>query len=519
MKNNNDLIFVGIFILVVLALILGPKLGLFSIIPSNAIIVSEDTYVEINDETDNHGSEDSFAVDNDEDRRNNDLTWSYLKFVIDDETFNLIKAGVNISSVNLYLYPTYSHEVVISFYETSNNWNEQTLTWVNKPPVSNLITTKRIYSSDEDSYVEIIDFESYFQKKIRNGENEISFVIKVAEDSNPYQEFDSKDEDYKPNPPYILVELEQEYICTENEIKQFDEEYFICRDTEWSLVLDLIELTDEEQQAFLDQINLLSLTIEQKIELINNLTSTLDGQLLMITNLETTISEKAIIINQLELNIEEQNYLISQMELNVNEQVEIINELNLTISNQAELINELTTNLEIKSYLISQLQVENENQAELIYLMNLSFSDQAGIISDLENTISDDAEIIINLYSNIEDQTQLILELELSKSELSELIYSMNLTLQENAELISNLKLTTQEQIEIINNLKLSIEDERDLVNQLRDTIEEQNALIDELNKQKEPTFDLKEFWEEYMLWIILVGLVLLILVVGGKKR
>ena len=310
-------------------------------------------------------------------------------------------------------------------------------------------------------------------------------------------------------------------VCSENEIKQTDNKYFICKKNNWIEVINFITLSEQEQQRLLDLIAQLEATSEVKAQIIQNLTSTLEEQIVMIDNLEILIEEKAQIIAHLKLNIEEQSQLISEMKINVAEQAIIINNLNLTIQQQAQLIKQMETNLALKAALIQQLQIKNENQAKLIEEMELSFADQAEIIANLKNLIGDDADIILELYDTVDDQAKLISELNLSNKELAQLVKAMDLSIQEDIELINSLKLTIEQEVEIIANLELSLEQEKDLVSQLRRTIEEQNKIIEDLKKQPSPTpFDLGEIWENYQIWIIIGGgILLLLLLMGGKKR
>lgn len=522
MNKDSQNLLIGAGILLVALLLFGPQLGLFSSVPSNSISVSEDTYVTTIHPEDNYGTDNRLSVRVQDD---GDLSWIYLKFDINPEMANLIRAGAEIDYANLYLYVAYNNKFKISIYETSNDWSEQTIDWSNKPARGNLITVKQIYSSDDESYIEITGIKDYVKQKVLSGDNQFSLIIGPdASETDEQQNFYSSSNS---DGPYFSISLVQEYSCQENEIKQLEGDYFICKNSDWKLITDLIELTDDEQQAFLEQINLLQLTIEQKADIINNLSSTLDGQLILIEKLKLTIQEKADLINQLDLNIQEQTELISKMKLTVLEQAQIIDSLDLKIQQQADMINQLTQNLQEKAVLVEQLQVTNERQAELIADMKLSFSDQAGIIESLNNKISDDAQIIVNLHTNVNDQALLINELKLSNTELSSLVKQMNLSLQDDVILIDNLNLTIQQQSQIIKDLRLSVQQEEILVSSLKLTVEQQKQIIENLKSliasssvNSDATMSVNDLWDNYKIIILIVGGILLLLIFsGGGKR
>lgn len=522
-KNNNTiLIFLG---LLVGALIFGTNLGLFVSFPSNAIFPTDDVETNSKQDTDFLGFEDDIKIGWDE-RTTTDYEYiGYMKFEVPQEMADLVRGGVNLSKVELYVYLENSlGPTDIGIYEVGDSWNEGTVNWGNKPSIGPLITARRVSSSDEDDYIRFSPLIDYFEREIRAGDNKVSFALQQTEvDLDDYIFISTKEKYPLSNidSPYLLIELIEEVICTEDEIKQFGEDYYICRNTEFVKILDILELSDAEQIALMETINLLELTVEEKQAIIQNLTTTLEGQLIMIVQLEATTIEKAQIISQLKLTLEEQALIITEMELNVVQQAVIIDELNLSIQEQAQLIQQMGTNLAQKAALIQQLEVENQAQAALIAEMELSFQEQAEIINSLENLIGDDAQIVLSLYTTIEDQAALISELELTSSELAQLIIEMELTITESVELINKLKLTTDEQLEIIANLELSLEQERELISKLKLTIEEQDKLIEDLKERPTiPELDLNSIWEDNkVLILILGGLLLLFLLVGRNRR
>ena len=522
MKDDNTVLI--ILDLLVGALIFGINLGLFVIFPPNAIFPIDDVETNSKEDTDYLGFEDNIKIGWDE-RTTTDYEYiGYMKFEVPQEMADLVKAGANLSKVELYVYLDNSlGPTDIGIYEVGDSWNEGNVNWKNKPRIGSLIIARGVSPTNEDAYIKFSPLINYFERELREGDNKVSFAFQqTIVDLDDYIFISSK-EGF--NSPYIVVELVEEVVCIEDGIKQFGEDYFICRNTEWIKILDILELSDAEQTALMETINFLELTVEEKQAIIQNLTTTLEGQLIMIKQLEATTEEKAQIIGQLEFTLEEQAFIITEMELNVVQQAIIIEELNLSIQEQAQLINQMETNLVQKALLIQQLEVENEAQAALIAEMELSFQEQAEIIMALGNLIGDDAEIILSLYSTIGDQAALISELELTSGELAQLVIEMKLTITGSAELINELKLTTEEQLEIISNLELSLEQESELISKLKLTIEEQNKLIEDLKAK--PTiietiteFDLKGIWEKYkVLIIILGGLFLLFLLVGRNRR
>lgn len=87
---------------------------------------AEDSWVEAEFPNDNHGSETSSCVKSDARTRR-----SYLKFDL-----NSIPNGKSVTSVKLYLYCTYKDQypsVGIYVHETSDNWDEASITWHNAP--------------------------------------------------------------------------------------------------------------------------------------------------------------------------------------------------------------------------------------------------------------------------------------------------------------------------------------------------------------------------------------------------
>ncbi len=520
-KQNNTLIIIGI--LLVLAIFVLPKLDLFAVYQptTDAIFPIEDSRVD-EDKSTNYGFENylrfGYASGSDCD----DEYRTYMKFELDknSELYRTVREGNHLTKADLYVYvSTIGNTVDIVMHETTNDWNENTINWNNKPSTGASITSFRFSVSDDDDYIRFQGLANYIETKIRADENVFSIVIQNDDrDCAEKVIIRSKDSLWKYRP---FLDIDYPSLdCIENEIKADEGIYYICRDQRFIEIVNFVALSDEEQARLMDIINQLELTIGQKAEIIKNLTTTLEGQLAMITQLELLTAEKAEIIKQLELNLEEQATLITEMQLTVAEQYIIIEQLDLTIQEQADLINQMKINLAAKAALIQLLQVENENQARLIAEMELSFADQAEIIKALENLIGDDAEIILALYDTIDEQAQLINQLEFTKEELAKLITAMGLTIAENADLINQLELTTEEQLEIIANLELSLEQEKALVEQLRLTIEEQQKLIEDLKDKEDDLFDLQEFWDKYKIFIIAGGVILLLLLLaGGKKR
>lgn len=324
---------------------------------------------------------------------------------------------------------------------------------------------------------------------------------------------------------YLILDIQPnivlQSVCTEGEIKQIANEYFVCKNKVFVKAY-VTDLTPEQQAQIIAQINALSVSIQEKANIIANLTSNLEGQLIMINQLQLDTAQKATIIKQLSNNITYQAQLIAGMQLTVKEQAATIANLTTNINTQATMINQLTTNLATKAALVSQLTVTNEQQAQLITAMSLSFAQQAGIINQLNNTINDDAQVIKNLNLNIVDQANLITQLRLERDRLAQLVDAMNLSNSDTATLINNLNLKISDQVAIISQLNLSLSQEQDLVNQLKLTIEQQNSIIEDLRNNNIPSEGLNfdNLWADYKWFIIGIGgFFLILLLFGGKKR
>ena len=161
---------------------------------------AEDSWVEAEFPNGNHGSETSLRVKSDSRTRR-----SYLKFDL-----NAIPDGKSITSVKLYLYCTYKDKyssVEIYVHETSDNWDEGSITWNNAPAVDSFITS--ILVNGTGQYY-CWDITPYGQTQY-SGDKILSIVVKLLLD-DPAQDnpnlaryFASKEYDSTAKDPYLEV--------------------------------------------------------------------------------------------------------------------------------------------------------------------------------------------------------------------------------------------------------------------------------------------------------------------------
>jgi len=161
---------------------------------------AEDSWVEAEFPNGNHGSETSLRVKSDSRTRR-----SYLKFDLSS-----VPSGKSVTSVKLYLYCTYKDlypSVGIYVHETSDNWDEASITWHNAPAVDSLITS--ILVNGTGQYY-CWDITSYGQTQY-SGDKILSIVAKLLLDdpsqNNPNlaRYFASKEYDGTAKDPYLEV--------------------------------------------------------------------------------------------------------------------------------------------------------------------------------------------------------------------------------------------------------------------------------------------------------------------------
>jgi len=159
-----------------------------------------DSWVEAEFPNGNHGSETSLRVKSDSRTRR-----SYLKFDL-----NSVPSGKSVTSVKLYLYCTYKSWnpcVEIYVHETSDNWDEASITWNNAPAVDSFITS--ILVNGTGQYY-CWDITSYAQTQY-SGDKILSIVVKLLLDdptqNNPNlaRYFTSKEYDGTAQGPYLEV--------------------------------------------------------------------------------------------------------------------------------------------------------------------------------------------------------------------------------------------------------------------------------------------------------------------------
>jgi len=158
------------------------------------IYPTDDAYIEKENPNTNFGSALSLRV-GDEPSHGTDR--SYLKF--DLSSLN----GKTISSAKLSIFATPSEGTAKLYSVSNNNWNEETLTWNNKPTESNFIESKIVSNSGRYEF----NVLSYIQTSqnsfaiIEDGENDlIMFASKEYNDDNV-------------NSPYVEVVYDGADVC------------------------------------------------------------------------------------------------------------------------------------------------------------------------------------------------------------------------------------------------------------------------------------------------------------------
>jgi len=178
----------GIFIIMIILMTPIVCAGTAKIYPT------DDAYIEKENPNTNFGSALSLRV-GDEPSHGTDR--SYLKF--DLSSLN----GKTISSAKLSIFATPSEGTAKLYSVSNNNWNEETLTWNNKPAESNFIESKTVSNSGRYEF-NILSYVQTSQNSfaiIEDGENDlIMFASKEYNDDNV-------------NSPYVEVVYDGAGVC------------------------------------------------------------------------------------------------------------------------------------------------------------------------------------------------------------------------------------------------------------------------------------------------------------------
>jgi hypothetical protein len=164
---------------------------------------SDDSWVEAELPSGNHGSDTSLRVKSDSRTRR-----SYLKFDLSS-----IPGGKTVTSVRLYLYCTYADanpSVEVYVHETGDDWGEATITWNSAPAVGAFIASATVYGTGQ---FYCWDITPYGQAEY-SGDKILSVVVKLLLDdptqNNPNlaRYFASKEYSGTAQDPYLEVVYE-----------------------------------------------------------------------------------------------------------------------------------------------------------------------------------------------------------------------------------------------------------------------------------------------------------------------
>ena len=180
-----------------------------------------------------------------------------------------------------------------------------------------------------------VDF--YFQGSQINSVNYIGkYKIKIYVDIA--HAWDGDAEIYIQNPRWKSQET-----CAQNEIRQLDGYYYICRYNSWNNIINIMDLSDAEQQNLMNIINQLQLSTAEKQRIIAELTTNLQGQIIMINNLQASLNEKIQLAQSLQSNLNNQIALVSQLQTTLAQKILIVQQLSNNINEQAIIIKALTS--------------------------------------------------------------------------------------------------------------------------------------------------------------------------------
>jgi len=190
-------------------------------IPLGAMIPIDDTYSYQDRPTDIRG--DSTRIRS---GWNNEHEYrAYMKFKIRSDIIDFIRDGGSLDSAELNIYVDYTDRVLLLFREVQNNWQEESLNWNNQPVLGDVISSSNMQPIDEDKYKTITGFESYIERKVLAGGDEISIAISPDHlENDDATNFWGKERSVEK--PYLLIKYsctpEVEKKCYNNDVYWFD---------------------------------------------------------------------------------------------------------------------------------------------------------------------------------------------------------------------------------------------------------------------------------------------------------
>ena len=405
-SNKKFYIGVGIALMIILVFIFGVQMMSY---PSGAILASEDTYIEQRYPSDTYGGSTSTLYVGWDFVSSTSQTYqqiTFLKFNIPQTTIDEIMSGASIMTADLYLYIYRQDDTKLGICEAPNTWSESSLTWNNAPlrSCTKQITSTQV-SSVEDDYIRVAISTDYIASRLGAGETQVSFaLVGLAPDMGEDDEILIKSRDYGiTKSPYLYMELSKPIVCTEDEIKQFSEQFHICKLGQWINIQSVVDLSEAEQQRLLDLISSLELTKEQQIKTITDLQLNISQQAIWIDELNKNLGDKIAAVSLLVVNNEEQLKLYNLMELSFEDQLELIGILGEEISDDKRIIESFNLSLEQEGIALAKLRLETDEALAIAAELRSDITERDALIASYEaelakeGTISQVTDDVVNL--------------------------------------------------------------------------------------------------------------------------
>ena len=247
-KRNNFLTF-SFFAIVIVGLLFFGRTNFLAIITNEVSLTPvADSYVSSKGSNDNNGAY-AYLYAGDDVRRcsgdgcvHNYKSESYIKFKIDELVRSKILSGeYKITNAVLGIYVYDENGAINSFSLSSNEWNENTITWNNKPLAEQQLLTIKI--SDNRKYFEIPNIQQAVFDKLNQG-SEISFAIVDGGSSDDQTKFYSKE---GTNKPYLKLTYQ-----VSQKVYRFENNQCVAYDVFDTLSNDFKKLEDCEKLIQLD---------------------------------------------------------------------------------------------------------------------------------------------------------------------------------------------------------------------------------------------------------------------------
>jgi len=356
-----------------------------------------------------------------------------------------------------------------------------------------------------------------FEKTFNVGSEEIIVNIENIEEikARPYIKIDIGDYKYKLDATNALnignlYNITSSYISSgcseEDKIGKFGENYYVCRNREWTLVKAVLDLSEEE-------IANLQSNLTAVIELTKSINASLQEQKALADELYDNYLEKTLYAQQLQDNITLQAYIIKESKMKLEEMEIVIQQYRDNITALNIMITELTKNNEERLILLNKvivLESDNEELLNAVAEWKLKYIEVADYLEQIEGTIEKDLEVIELANLTINELKLLAIELDLDNKELATYAEQLNLSLRDSAEIIVKYKRTLDEDQEALNTLKEELNLSEVQYNELL-------KIYEELQKQKSiiPELDNKI----YIVPIIIIIIIVLVIILKRKSK